>query len=180
MTARTAAVVLLLLSPLCALLACSEPRAGAIDPALLPVRSPFTVLVFFSPTCHCLRVHEPRLVALATRYAPRGVSFVVVDSEAGADESVDREEARRRGYPFPIVVDRGAVVADRLDATYASFSVLLDDRGRVLYRGGVDSDGNHLHDDAIPYLGDAIDDALARRAPRLAEAKTLGCWLRKR
>jgi hypothetical protein len=170
----------ILLSWLLLASACATPRAPAIDPALLPARSAFTVLVFYSPTCHCLRAHDARLAALAAEYAPRGVSFMLVDSEIGADESADRADAKRRGYPFPIVVDRGAVVADRLDATYASYSVLLDDRGRVLYRGGIDSDEIHLHDDAAPYLKDAIDDALAGRAPRLAEAKALGCSLRKR
>ena len=34
-------------------------------------------------------------------------------------------EARRRGYPFPILVDRGALLADAVGADYATYSVVV-------------------------------------------------------
>jgi hypothetical protein len=157
---------------------CAVPRAERVDPSLVPSRTALTALVFYSPDCHCLATHDARLVALAERYAPRGVSFLLVDSEVGADESRDAAEARRRGYPFPIVVDRGAKLAAQAHALYATYSIVVDARGRILYEGGVDSDKQHLHEDATPYLADAIDDALAGRPLRRPEAKTLGCSLR--
>jgi hypothetical protein len=170
--ARRAALLVLL-----AAAACSVRRDAVVDPELVPTHTPFTVLVFFSPSCHCLTAHDARLVALANEYAPRGVTFLMVDSEVRADEAFDRGEADRRRYPFPIVIDRGARVARRLGAEYASYSVVLDRQGHALYRGGIDSDRDHLHDDAAPYLRDALDDVLAGRPPRLAEGKTLGCSL---
>ncbi len=159
--------------------ACSAPPVGAIDPSVLPSRAPLTVLVFFSPGCHCLAAHDARLVSMATRYRPHGVQFFMVDSEANGDEARDQAEAQRRGYPFPMLRDRGAALADRVGAEYASYSVVLDAAGRVLYRGGIDSDRNDLHDDATPYLQDALDDVLAGRSPRLTQGKTLGCSLQK-
>jgi hypothetical protein len=56
--------------------------------------------------------------------------------------------------------------------------VVLDAQGRLRYHGGIDSDRSHLHDDAQPYLGDALVDLLSGRSPRVAEGKTLGCALR--
>ncbi len=155
----------------------AAPARSAIDPGELPVRARFTVLVFYSPTCHCLQTHDARLIALSRQYEAQGVKFVLVDSEVRGDEAADEAEGKRRGYPFPIVRDRGAKLARELGAEYATYSVLLDDEGRVLYRGGIDSDKDHLHDDAQPYLRDAIDDVLARRPPRLPVSKTLGCSL---
>ncbi|HEY8089923.1 MAG TPA: hypothetical protein VIF09_18810 [Polyangiaceae bacterium] len=157
---------------------CAPAPVARVDPALLPSRAALTALVFFSADCHCFAAHDARLVALAGRYAGRGVDFLVVDSEVGADASRDDAEAARRGYPFRIVVDRGAKLAAQAHAVYATYSVLLDAQGRVLYQGGIDSDKDRLHDDATPYLADAIDDALAGKPLRRAEAKALGCALR--
>jgi hypothetical protein len=137
----------------------------------------WTVVVFFSRHCHCLDAHEPRLRALARAYGPRGVDFAMVDAETGATVERDAAEATARGYPFPIVVDRGARLAGRLGARYATYSVVLDAGGRIRYRGGIDTDRTHLRDDATPYLANALDDLLAGRAPRVAEAEAMGCSL---
>jgi hypothetical protein len=176
MVMKALALLLVLAAASCAP---SGPRVAAVDPATLPSRAPWTVLVFFSPTCHCLERHEARLHALYDAYHPRGVQFLMVDSEVRGSPERDEAEARRRGYPFPIMQDHGAQLADRLGAQYATYSVVLDEQGRIRYHGGIDSDRDHLHDDATPFLADALDDLLAGHAPRVAEGKALGCALQK-
>jgi hypothetical protein len=173
---RTALLLVVLAASACA---SAGPRVGSVDPASLPSRAPWTVLVFFSPTCHCLEEHDGRLRALYDAYHLRGVQFLMVDSEVRGSPDADEAEARRRRYPFPIVQDRGAKLADQLGAEYATYSVVLDDAGLIRYHGGIDSDRTHLHEDATPYLQHALDDLLAGRAPRIAEGKTLGCSLQK-
>lgn len=164
------------------------PRAMVIDRAMLPPPAQsedafamhrLTVLVFFSPTCHCLSAHDERLVRLYRAYHPRGVDVLLVDSEVGATPERDALEAHSRGYPFPIVVDRGAKLANALGAEFASYSVVLDSEGHVRYHGGIDSDRSHLHEDARLYLQKAIDDLLAGRSPRVEEGEALGCTLQK-
>ncbi len=152
---------------------------ATVDARALAARAPLTVLVFFSPSCHCLDQHGDRFRDLAEAYRPRGVQVVMVDSNVRATREGDLEEARRRGYPFPIVLDRGARLANALGAESATYSVIVDGSGRVRYRGGFDSDKTHLRDDATPYVRDALDDLLAGREPRVPEAKALGCALEK-
>jgi hypothetical protein len=142
-------------------------------------RSKLTVLVFYAEHCPCFRVHEERLVELERTYGPRGVRVLFVDSEISASAERDRRAASERGLPA-IAVDPGAKLADAVGAEYASYSVVLDPRGRVRYRGGIDSDKDRLHDDATTFLRDAVDDLLAGREPRVAEGKALGCALQKR
>jgi hypothetical protein len=155
------------------------PRGEPVDVRADAASARATVLVFFSPGCHCLDKHEARLRALYETYAPRGVRFLMVDSETGASPQRDEAEARARGYAFPIVIDRDARLADQLGAEYASLAVVVDSAGRVRYRGGIDSDKTVLHEDATFFLRDALDDLLAGRDVRIAESKALGCALRK-
>ena len=155
-----------------------RPEGETVDVRQLAAGAPFTVL--FSAHCHCLDEHEGRLKALDLEYRPRGVHIFMIDSETNASPERDRAEALARGYPFPIMGDRGGLLADGLGAEYATYSVVVDPQGRVLYRGGIDTDKTHLRDDATLYLKDALDDLLAGRSPRVADGKTLGCSLQKR
>jgi peroxiredoxin len=141
--------------------------------------APLTVLIFFSRDCHCLDQHDARIRELYEAYHPRGVQVVMVDPEVRASPDIDAAEAARRGYVFPILIDPKAHLADALGAEYATYSVIVDAEGRIRYRGGFDSDKTHLRESATPYVRDALDDLLAGRPPRLAEAKTLGCALEK-
>jgi peroxiredoxin len=145
--------------------------------ALIDSHAELTVVEFFSRHCPCQAKHDERMRGLATSYAERNVRFLAVDSEAGASASRARDEAERRGYPFPILVDASGSVARRAGATYATYTLVADRTGRILYAGGIDSDKNHLTDDATWFLRDALDDALAGRAIRRPVGKTLGCAL---
>ena len=111
-----------------------------------------------------MRVRSVRASSLGPRVGPSSKHF---------------EGTGRRGYPFPILGDRGARLADALGAEYASYAVVFDSRGHVRYRGGIDTDRSHLHDGATPYLQDALEDLLAAHEPRFPEGKTLGCSLQK-
>jgi len=154
-----------------------EPEGVTVDARQLVARMPLTVIVFFSRECHCLNQHDARLRALYDEYHARGVQIVMVDPEVHSSVDADEAEARRRGYPFPILIDPHGRLADALGAEYATYSVVVDAQGRVRYHGGIDSDKTHLRDSATPYLKNALDDLLAGKDPRQPEAKTLGCAL---
>jgi AhpC/TSA family len=153
------------------------PGTDGVSHPLVDPSAAFTVVEFFSAHCLCQATHDQRLQALAESYRNKRVAFVAVDSEAHASLPRDALEAAHRGYRYPILVDPEGRAARALKADYATFSLLLDRTGRVMYRGGIDSDRTHLQGDAVPYLVNAIDDAVARRPIGLPGAKTLGCSL---
>ncbi len=175
---------------LLAMAACSIPLGSAVmrPPDALVLRdtdgSPrpldaelaahrYTVVTFFSNHCACMRLHDPRVRDLMAKEGPRDVGFLIVDSEEGATLGDDATEARSRGYR--IVLDDGSKLARALDAEYATYSVILDKEGNVLYRGGFDSNRSHLTDDRTEYLAEALDDLHAGVPLRHAETKALGC-----
>ena len=148
--------------------------------ALLDARSPFTVVEFFSAHCPCQQIHDERLRALVADYAPRGVAFVAVDAESDAAMDRDRAEAERRRYPFPILLDPEGASASALHAEFATYTLVVARDGRVLYRGGLDSDKSHLTSDATPYVRDALEDLLTGRTPARPKTEPLGCSLYRR
>jgi len=141
----------------------------------------FTVLVFSAWHCPCQNVHASRLDALYARYHAQErrerVDFFLVDSEVGGSLADDAAKARERGYAFPVLLDPGAGLARRLHAEYATETFVVDRQGTVRYHGGIDSDRNKLHNDALPLLADALDDLLAGKPLRSADTKALGCAL---
>jgi hypothetical protein len=142
-------------------------------------RSRLTVLIFYAERCPCFRAHEERIRELSRAYAPRGVDFLLVDSEV--DATMDRAVAAVQERKLPrMALDPGGRIASALGAEYATYSVVLDASGRVRYRGGIDSDKNRLTDRPREYLREALEDILAGREPRRSEAKSLGCALQTR
>jgi hypothetical protein len=76
-----------------------------------------------------------------------------------------------------VLVDTGGTLARALGAEYATESFVLDGAATVVYHGGLDSDRKQLHEDARPFLRNALDDLLAGKPLRTAESKALGCAL---
>jgi peroxiredoxin len=139
--------------------------------------SRLTVLFFFADHCPCQAAHDARLRDLYAQYRPRGVDVLAVDSETSATPERDAAEAAKRGYPFPILIDHGGALARRVGAEYATEAFVVDRSGAIRYHGGIDSDKRALHDDATPFLREALDDLLAERPLRRTESKALGCAL---
>ena len=157
----------------------SRALAGS-DDAVHPLpatEARFTALVFFADHCPCQAAHDARLRALYAAYHPRGVELYAVDSEGSQGLAKEREEAQRRSYPFPILRDPGAALARALHVEYATEVFVLNRAGAVRYHGGIDSDKKRLHDDAKPYLREALDELLAGKNPTHPESEPLGCAL---
>lgn len=138
------------------------------------------VVVFFCAMCPTQRAHDPRLLELHARFAPRGVRFFLVDSNADGTLAQDTEEAKKRGYPFPVLMDPDGSLRELFQARFSTHSVVLDAKGTVRYRGGIDSDIARLSEGATPYLARGIEAALEGKDPEVREAKALGCALRRK
>ena len=155
-----------------------DARGASVSLAQLVGEHRFTVVVFYSATCPCFAAHVDRLQELAAELGARGVGFVVVDSE--------RHTTREPPPPalvapaLPLFRDEDGRLAQRLGALYATETFVVDDRGNVRYRGGIDSDRTYLRIDARAYLRDAVVGLLSGKAPAFANSKALGCALKLR
>jgi len=157
----------------------AETRKGTdgADHVLVAPGAKLTVLEFFSHHCPCQEAHDPRLRELAQSYASRGVTFYAVDSESGASIERDQKESSARGYPYPVLIDGSGKLARAVGATYATYTVILDAEGHVVYGGGIDTDKSHLTDGATPYLKNALEDALTSGKVKNPHTEAFGCAL---
>lgn len=178
------ALLLTLAVPAAASASVLDAKLAGTDGKTLSIRERmsgkrFVLLTFFSATCPCQALHDPRIRALHEAYGDR-VEVLVIDPEAHSTLEKDREEAKARGYPFPILSDPDGAVADTLGARFATWTAILDADGNVLYRGGWDTDRTRLTDDASQWVRDAVAKVLAGAKPEPAETKAFGCYLRRR
>jgi hypothetical protein len=131
----------------------------------------WTVLVFYSASCPCQQAHQQRLQALKARFAKQAIQWYLVDSEPN-------DEPQPSTF-WPMIDDRAGNLADQLGATFATYTVILNQQGKVVYHGGIDSDRKYLTESRIQYVKNALDDLLAKRPLRQTYGKTLGCTLRR-
>ena len=101
-------------------------------------QSKATVFFFVATQCPIANSYTPRLIALGKEYLPRGVRFFLVDSNSGDSPAAVRRYAKERKFPFPVVKDDGAALADRLGAQTTPQAIILDSTGTVVYTGRID------------------------------------------
>jgi peroxiredoxin len=155
----------------------TDDRSYALRPTVGQGR--LTVFVFFSSHCPCVAAHDQRLIDLGRTFQAKGVQFYLVDSEVGNALERGKAAVQRRKYPFPILADPQAKMAKALKVEFAATAVVLDARGRVHYRGGIDSHERKVDPNTGRfYLLEALTALLDGKPPDPKETKSFGCYLR--
>lgn len=96
------------------------------------------VVIFIGTECPISNGFLPRLAELHREFAPRGVQFLAVNSNAldTADEVV--EHARKFAVPFPVLKDDDNRVADGFGARRTPQAFVLDRTNIIRYSGRID------------------------------------------
>jgi peroxiredoxin len=127
------------------------------------------VVLFLSTICPYANYFAGHIREMAEQYGPRGVLFLGVNSNNWESVAEVAEHARERGFRFPMIKDEGHSIADRLSADRTPEAYLVDEAGRLRYRGWVKSKQES------PDLRKAIDSVLEGRPVRKARTKAFGC-----
>lgn len=124
------------------------------------------VMVFVSSKCPYVAQARQPLAQLFHTYGDK-VAFVGVN--ANQNESAEDVKADAvANFPFPMLRDQGAKVADLYAAARTPEVFLIDAGGVIRYHGGVAD------------LGAALGDFTAGRAVAKAEAKAFGCTIKRK
>ena len=132
-----------------------------------------TVVVFVSTVCPVSNDYADRYVALFQNYSRSGVQFAFVYSNKTESPDDIRRHTREGRYPFPVYRDRANVLADELGAALTPTAYVIDQAGRIRYKGRVDDATNpvRVRDRS---LENALRAVLDGRAVERPETKAFG------
>lgn len=102
-----------------------------------------TVVAFICNHCPFVKHIISELVHVGKDYIPKGVSFVMINSNDVENYPADSPEnmklfAAEHNFPFPYLFDEDQEVAKAYDAACTPDFNVIDGQGKVVYRGQFD------------------------------------------
>lgn len=130
--------------------------------------------------CPLAKKYLPVLAVLEKQYVVRGVTFLLVNSNAREIPAAMREAVKASGFGGRYVHDPEGRLARALGADSTTTSFVLDAARTLVYRGAVDDQigiGYTLAKARRRYLTDALDATLKGQIPEVAATSAPGCVL---
>lgn len=137
-----------------------------------------TVIVWLSAQCPVVKAYKDRINEVAAEYQAKGIAFVGINSNATEDLNWVKSNKTEFGYNFPVLIDKGNVLADKWGATVTPEVYYLDSKNVLLYHGAIDNDrsGKNITDQ---YLKTAFDSALSGKPIAKTRANAFGCTIKR-
>jgi peroxiredoxin len=137
-----------------------------------------TVVVWLSAQCPVVKAYKDRINEIATAYQEKGIAFIGINSNATEDLTWVKSNKTEFGYNFPVLIDKGNVLADKWGASVTPEVYYLDSKNVLLYHGAIDNDrsGKNITDQ---YLKTAFDSALGGKAIVKTRANAFGCTIKR-
>ena len=141
------------------------------------------VIMFVSSQCPVVKGYNDRMNQIATDYAAKGITFIGINANSTEMDAMARpaDWVKTRiaaTYKFPVLFDKGNVVADKVGATTTPEAFYLDAKNTLLYHGAIDNDrsGSNVTE---RYLTTAFDSTLAGKPVAKKSANAFGCTIKK-
>ena len=135
------------------------------------------ILVFLSVQCPVVKGYDARIVKLAEDYAAKGINVIGINSNA--TETADKFKAHAaENYKFPVLIDKGNVLADRLGANVTPEIFYVNEKNVLVYHGAIDNsrNGENITDN---FLRDAVKLNTSGKAVAKTTTKAFGCTIKR-
>lgn len=138
-----------------------------------------TLIVFLSAQCPVVKGYNDRINQIAAEYQSKGISFIGINSNATESLEWVKSDAEKVGYKFPVLIDTGAVLADKLGATVTPEVYYFDTKSVLIYHGAIDNDrwGKNITD---TYLKAAFDASLGGKKIERNKSNAFGCSIKRK
>ena len=138
-----------------------------------------TVLVWLSAQCPVVKAYNERINEIAADYQSKGINFIGINSNATESLEWVKSDAEKVGYKFPVLIDTGAVLADKLGATVTPEVYFFDTKNVLIYHGAIDNSRN-VKDVTSNYLRVAFDSSLTGKKIEKNRINAFGCSIKKK
>lgn len=135
------------------------------------------VIVWLSAQCPVVKVYNDRINAIAAEFQSKGIKFIGINSNVTeSDEWVKSHAAEN--YKFPVLKDKGNVLADKFGATHTPEIFYFDAKNTLLYHGAIDNDksGKNITSN---YLRDASTANLSGKKIETSKTNAFGCSIKR-
>jgi len=136
------------------------------------------VVAFTGLGCPLSNLYSPRIQSIADSFEPKGVAFLVVNSNY-QDSMDELAEARESfGLRVPLLKDEHNSAADAFGVMRTNEVFVLDSSRRILYHGAIDDQygiGTQRPKADHAYLRDALDQTLAGNPISTPRTQAFGC-----
>lgn len=147
---------------------------------LAALNGKIVVIEWFNNECPFVVKHYKTgaMNALASRYADKGVVWILVNSTAGKTPADMQAVAKDWNITRPIVVDKTGALGKAFGSRNTPTMYIVDKDGKLAYRGAIDSNGDANPESiagAKNYVAQALDEMLAGKPVSEPETKAYGC-----
>jgi peroxiredoxin len=144
------------------------------------------IVVFDCNTCPYSRAYNERIMALSKKYAPLSFPLIAInanDPEISSGDSFEDmvQEARRKHYDFPYLVDETQQIAKAYGATNTPHVFVLTRSGtelKVAYIGTIDNNARNASSASKKYVEEAVDAVLAGKPVLNPKTRAVGCGIK--
>jgi peroxiredoxin len=135
------------------------------------------ILVFVSAQCPVVKSYNERISQFATDFAAIGINVIGVNSNSTEPLIWARWHAAEK-YKFPVLIDKGNVLADKLGANVTPEVYYVNEKNVVVYQGAIDNSrgGDNITEN---YLRDAVEANLSGKPVERKTAKAIGCSIKR-
>jgi peroxiredoxin len=136
------------------------------------------VLIFLSAQCPVVKGYNERINQIAADYQAKGITFIGINSNATESLEWVKSDAAEVGYKFPMLIDKGNVLADKLGATVTPEVYFFDEKNVLLYHGAIDNDrsGKNVSENILRV---AFDSKLGGKPIAKTKSSAFGCSIKR-
>ena len=135
------------------------------------------ILVFVSAQCPTVKQYNERISAFAADFAAKGINVIGINSNYSESPEWVKSHADEN-YKFPVLIDKGNVLADKLGANVTPETFYLNEKNILVYQGAIDNSrsGDEI---AENYLRDAVEANLNGKVVARKTANAFGCSIKR-
>jgi len=141
------------------------------------------VVIFACNHCPYVQAYEDRIIKLQADFKPKGVQFLVINSNEDQnypDDSFENmvKRAKEKGFNYLYLRDSSQEAAKAFGATHTPQIFVFNQNRDLSYTGRIDDNWEKPEEVKIHYLKDAISNLLDGKKPKEPETFAIGCSIK--
>jgi peroxiredoxin len=136
-----------------------------------------TIIVFVSAQCPVVKQYNERIAQFPDEFAAKGINVIGINSNSTESPEWVKEHAAEK-YTFPVLIDKGNVLADKLGANVTPEIFYLNEKNILVYHGAIDNDrsGEKITEN---YLRDAVEAVTNGKTVAKQSVNAIGCSIKR-